>query len=819
MSERRICIHGHFYQPPRENPWLEAIEREESARPFHDWNERITHEAYAPNAFSRILDGSGRISRIVNNYSRISFNFGPTLLAWMERKAPEAYTAILHADRLSQERFSGHGSALAQAYSHSILPLSGPRDRRTQVLWGIRDFVHRFGRDPKGMWLPETAVDTDTLEHMAEAGIQFTILAPRQAEAVRDPGGEWRWLEGDEVDTTQPYRVSLPSGREIVVFFYNGELSRAVAFERLLSSGDQFADRLLGAGRSGHGAGTLAHIATDGETYGHHHRHGEMALSFALQRIEEEGVGLTNYMEHLEEHPPVREARIREGSSWSCAHGVERWRADCGCSTGGPTEWNQRWRAPLREALDWLRDSLEPRFEEEAGELLRDPWGARDRYVDLVLDRAPENVERFLEEEGARALSAADRTRVLKLLELQRHAMLMYTSCGWFFNDISGLESLQVLKYAARALHLSEILFSDRLEEEFKDRLASAKSNVLDQGSGRDLYERKVRTVRVGLPKVAAHHAVSTLFHNGVGEERPVYCYSVVSRDDDRMRSGRARLALGRLHVTSRITGSTNEFSYAVLHMGDHNLVGGVRPFRDPESYRSLMRKLTDEFENTRFPDVIRTLDQEFHAATYSLHSLFRDEQEWVVDRILEGSLADAEGVLTGLYESRAPLMRFLAELSISQPRPFRTAGEFVINTRLERALAADPPDLEGAEGLIAEARKNRLELDGEAMAYRMGEALHALFDRLDRDPNDRECIDALLRTTGFLELLPFSAELWWAQNHYFGTLDEVVPGFIEKASRGDEEAKRWLQAFRTIGERLAISVPDELSAAGRRLG
>jgi alpha-amylase/alpha-mannosidase (GH57 family) len=411
VSTRYICIHGHFYQPPRENPWLEEVEREESARPYHDWNERITFEAYAPNAFSRILDERGRIARIVNNYSRISFNFGPTLLAWMEREAPETYRAILAADRTSQERFSGHGSAMAQAYNHMILPLASTRDRRTQILWGIRDFEHRFGRPAAGMWLPETAVDLESLDLMAEAGIRFTVLAPHQAAAVREGEGAWDELRGGSPDTSRSYRVRLPSGREIAVFFYDGPLSQAVAFETLLADGAAFAGRLLEADAR-HGEGGLTHIATDGETYGHHHRHGDMALAFALRRIEEEeGVLLTNYAEHLERHPPTMEARIREHSSWSCAHGTERWRADCGCSTGAHPEWNQRWRRPLREAMDWLRDRLEPLYEEAMGELVEDPWGARDRYIELVLDRSPGNVGAFLEREARRPPGEGARTR------------------------------------------------------------------------------------------------------------------------------------------------------------------------------------------------------------------------------------------------------------------------------------------------------------------------------------------------------------------------------------------------------------------------
>ncbi|MEC9372697.1 MAG: glycoside hydrolase, partial [Planctomycetota bacterium] len=265
--ERYICLHGHFYQPPRENPWLERIQRQESAYPFHDWNERIQHECYAPNAAARMLDDDGRILRIINNYSRISFNFGPTLLAWMEFADPDAYHAIIEADRESVRRFSGHGSAMAQAYGHIILPLANSRDKRTQILWGIRDFRQRFGRDPEGMWLPETAVDLESLDIMAEHGLTFTILAPRQAQAIRAMGDEhWTDVSDERIDPTRAYEVRLPSGRTIAAFFYDGPISRGVAFERLLERGEHFADRLAGVFSEERDWPQLVHIATDGET-------------------------------------------------------------------------------------------------------------------------------------------------------------------------------------------------------------------------------------------------------------------------------------------------------------------------------------------------------------------------------------------------------------------------------------------------------------------------------------------------------------------------------------------------------------------------
>ena len=822
MSERWICVHGHFYQPPRENPWLERIEREPSAKPFHDWNRRITHECYAPNAFSRRLDEHGQIEQIVNNYGWMSFNFGPTLLAWLEEYAPATYHSILEADEASRERFSGHGSAIAQAYNHTILPLSNREDKRIQIEWGIRDFEHRFGRSPEGMWLPETAVDLESLDLMAEAGIAYTILAPHQAEATRGPDrGEWVPIAGDRVDTARPYRVELPSGKDIAVFFYDGSLSRAVAFERVLSDGGAFAQRLLDGGSANGRPDGLSHIATDGETYGHHHRHGEMALSVALLKIRQEaGARLTNYGEYLARFPPDHEARIREHTAWSCAHGVERWNSDCGCSTGANPEWHQGWRRPLREALDWLRDALASRFEKVSEGLLQDPWGARDRYIEVILDRSRENVDRFLAREMVedRVQVDADRVRALKLLELQRQAQLMYTSCGWFFEDLAGIETLQVMKYASRALQLGERIGAEGLEEEFLRKLERARSNLPGQPNGRRIYTDQVRPSRIDLAQVAAHHAVSELFpepategkgSNGEGETL-VYCYRVTTEDERRLSSGRTRLLMGKLRVESTIVLTSETLSYAVVHLGDHNVVGGVRAAQESEEYHRLLDDLKSDFETANFPEVIRKLDREFHADTYSLRSLFRDEQERILRRILDSSLSDAEDVLGRLYESRSALMRFLGELDVPQPTPFRTAGEFVINTRLRRALRRMPPDLETAEMLLGEARAAKLDLDRERTALVAGQTLQRLLDSVAQSPEEPRRLEAVHQMARFIQSLPFDVDLWWPQNTYFQLYERLYCEFAELRDKGDEEAGEWLSLFREIGAAVGVVVPPD---------
>jgi alpha-amylase/alpha-mannosidase (GH57 family) len=507
--ERYICIHGHFYQPPRENAWLEYVEWQNSAYPYHDWNERVTAECYMPNTSSRILDKDGYIDRIVSNYAKISFDFGPTLLDWMERNNPDVYRAIIEADRQSRQNFSGHGSAMAQAYNHIIMPLANHRDRYSQVVWGIRDFEHRFGRKPEGMWLPETAVDLETLDIMAEMGIRFTVLAPHQAARVRRIGArDWRDVRHAAIDPTRAYVVNLPSQRKINVFFYDGPISSAVAFEDLLKNGDVFAKRLTGAFSDKRDHPQLVNIATDGETYGHHHRFADMALAFAIHDIETGGTAkVTNYGEFLEKYPPDYEAEIIEKTSWSCVHGVDRWWSACGDATGSGNhpDWNQKWRTPLRNAMDWLRDTLAPHYEEKARLLLKDPWAARDGYIDVILDRSRESVAKFFGKYAARELNHDERITTLKLLELQRHAMLMYTSCGWYFDELSRPEPVQVVQYAGRVVQLAQDLFGGDVEESFLKILEQAKSNIPEQGDGRRIYEHLVRPAMIEA-KVSGSH-------------------------------------------------------------------------------------------------------------------------------------------------------------------------------------------------------------------------------------------------------------------------------------------------------------------------
>ncbi len=804
--ERFICIHGHFYQPPRENPWLEAIELQDSAYPFHDWNERVTAECYAPNGASRILDAEGRIRQIVNNYANISFNMGPTLLAWMESAAPDVYQSILDADKESQERF-GHGSALAQAYSHMIMPLATSRDKRTQVLWGIQDFQHRFGRKPEGMWLPETAVDIESLELMAEQGIAFTILAPRQAGKVRrhQRGAHWEDVGGGLVEPRRPYLVRLPSGNAITVFFYDGPVSQAVAFERLLNRGETFAERLLGAFHENGEDTNLVHIATDGETYGHHHRFGDMALAYACHHLESNKLAtITNYAAFLERFPPIYEAQVVENTSWSCVHGVERWRANCGCNTGGHGGWGQEWRAPLREALDWLRDRLAPLYETLAREMLKDPWAARDDYIALVLDRSPEAMDRFFARHAARDLTAEDRIRALKLLEIQRHAMLMYTSCGWFFDELSGIETVQVIQYASRALQLSQDISEDHVEEEFLKRLERAKSNIAEHKDGREIYEKFVRPAAVGWERVAAHYGVASLFHD-VPQQGRIYSFTVDAEDFKTVTEGRARLVMGKLRVTSTVTTESANLTFCVLYLGGHTVNGSVSRSLSEEEYQVAAEESTHAFNRADFPEVIRLMDRHFGGATYSLNSLFRDEQRMALDQILDVSLEDAEEAYRHIYEGQAPLLRFLINMGLPLPRPLHMAAELFLNAALRRACGALPLPTERIRNLVAEAKFVNIDLDNEGLGYRLTLTLRTLMDDFVQNAEDGERLTRLLDAVTLARQVPFHANLWKLQNLYYAVRADPFPRMARKAAQGDASAKEWVARFEQLGHQLMI--------------
>jgi alpha-amylase/alpha-mannosidase (GH57 family) len=804
-----VCVHGHFYQPPRENPWLEAVELQDSAYPYHDWNERITAECYAPNSAARIQNAEGRIIRIVNNYERISFNFGPTLLSWMETQTPRVYRAIIEADKASQERFSGHGSALAQAYHHLIMPIASRRDKYTQVAWGIRDFEHRFGRTPEGMWLPETAVDIETLEILAECGIKFTILAPRQARRVSKIGGRsWKDVSGERIDPSMAYLVNLPSGRKINVFFYDGPISRSVAFEDLLADGERFGKRLMaGFAEELRPWPELIHIAADGETYGHHHRFGEMGLASALNYIESNQLAqLTNYGEYLERHPPIHRVEIFENSSWSCIHGIERWRSNCGCNSGRHPNWNQNWRQPLREALDWLRDALAPKFELCAQKLLKNPWAARNQYIDAMLDRSEASIDRFFQKHAVRELDRKERVLALKLLELQRHAMLMYTSCGWFFDELSGIETVQVLRYAGRAIELAQQVFGDHLEASLLERLVKAKSNLSEHADGARIYENLAKAPAVDLLKVGSHYAVSDVLEP-YPDRAQVYCYQVVRKEHSVQLSGATKLVLGKAVFTSRVTWERCTLEYGVLHFGGYNLLAGVRVDSGAECDRAGLNELVDAFSQSDEADLRFRLKQVF-GEVQSFTALFKDRQREMLGFLSNSVMTEVETAHRQIYERHAELMRLLINSGMPLPRDFRASAESALNSLLRDAFAVDEPEPGRVDRVLKEAKTLGITLDAPSLEIVLRKRIETMAEAVAADFANIHSIARLGKAIALLRSLPFSVDLWWVQTLCHKWMGEAYGSFLEKAEKDDKDAQAWTAQVTALSEQLRFLSP-----------
>ncbi len=812
---RYVCIHGHFYQPPRENPWLEAIEWQDSAYPYHDWNERVTAECYAPNTAARILGEDGKIFRILNNYAWMSFNFGPTLLSWMEANAQDPYEAVLKADKVSRARFSGHGSAMAQPYNHMILPLANERDKRTQVLWGIEDFKARFGREPEGMWLPETAVDVKTLEVLAEFGLRFTVLAPYQASRVRPiGGGDWRDVRGGKIDTSIPYLVRLPSGKTIAAFFYNGNIAQAVAFGGLLDNGKRVAESLVAGVPKDGEMPRLSHIATDGESYGHHHRFGDMALAYALHHIQVNGLAqITNYGEFLEKCPPISEAEIIENTSWSCIHGIERWRSDCGCQSGRHPGWNQAWREPLREAFDWLRDTLAPKFEEGLKELFYDPWRARDDYIGVLLDRTEDAIEAFLAKHGRAPLDQNSKVRALKLLELQRHAMLMYTSCGWFFDDLSGIETVQVIQYAGRALQLASQLFGDHLEARFMERLSNAKSNVKEMGDGKAVFGRIVKPAMLDLVSAGAHYAISSIFEQYPSEAR-IYKYTAKRLDFEDYEAGRVRLILGRARMTSSVTLESLVVRFVAVHFGDHALNAGVCPENgDMPCLEEIKRPLLEAFRALDVAGLVRLMDQHFGCSSYTLKSLFRDAQRRELGRILESTLGDIEQEYRQVFDRYEMLMRFLSDLGVPLPQAFKATVRFILNTDLVRLMERYPLDTIRIVELLHDAKAWGVELDTPKLSFVLTHTLEDAMGSFFRAPMRIGGLKELVESLRFLKEEPFDVNLWKVQNLYYEAYKALYKDAEKKAQEpllpGTKSVEQWVRLFSELGELLGIRLVE----------
>ena len=724
-SDVYVCVHGHFYQPPRENPSLEAVERQPGAAPFHDWNERILREAYRPNAFARIMDQYGRVLQIVNNYEFISFNIGPTLMSWLARHDIETYRRILTADKLSCDRNNGHGNAIAQVYNHIILPLANERDKLTQVRWGIADFRKRFNRDPEGMWLAETAIDQATLRVLIQEGIKFTIVAPSQVQRCRHmahgehAAGEWHEVGGGQIDPTRPYRCfvpGLPAGQNYIdIFVYDGPISGDMGFSDILQSSQSFADRVGQAIRGDRQEAQLVSVATDGETFGHHRGGAERALAYALKHeFTDRGWNVISYARYLSLFPPTWELELKPVTAWSCAHGVERWKSDCGCGGGG--EWHQQWREPLRQALDWLRDELSEIYEVTGEELFKDVWAARDSYIDVVCDRTPLAIEQFFSRHQHHELTQIERTDALCLLEMQRHAMLMYTSCGWFFEEISRPEGTQILRYAARAIELAEEICGESLEEEFVGKLALAPSNVPLFKTGAGVYNAQVKPSRISIEQVVAHYAMSSLFHTYHREQR-LYCHTLTHQDYQKQTMGALTLAMGQVSIISEITQAKGSYTFAVCHLGGQEFLCGLRPFKNRLAYTRAKDAVLRIFAQGSIVQTIAAIQTQFGEHTFNLQQLFSEERQHIMQLISQNTLEQLDQLYTQIYrENYGVLMAFHRE-NMDVPRELQVAAEITLSHRVIDVLRRLEQDLSDIDEHILTISTGYLaELEGIAI-------------------------------------------------------------------------------------------------------
>lgn len=764
-----IVIHGHFYQPPRCNPWTGSVPLQESAHPAHDWNERITDECYRPNGASRVRGAGNRIAAIVNNYAYMSFDFGPTLLAWLEQRAPETYRQVLAGDHLSQQLQDGHGNAIAHAYNHMILPLANRRDKQTQVRWGLRDFARRFGRPSESIWLPETAVDRETVEVLIEHEVRYIVLAPSQARRVRATRQRgWTDVRGGRIDPRRGYRYRLRDARgraigerSLAVFFYDGPLAGEISFGHLLRSAPMLGERLREAAEGMDPVRGFVSVATDGEVYGHHESFADMCFSYLARReAPGRGMHLTNYGRLLAEHPPQDEVDLDfgeedRGTAWSCAHGVGRWMRDCGCSTGGQPGWNQAWREPLRAACDALRERIADTFEAQTAGLLRDPWAARDDYIEILLDASPESRQRFLERHSSHAVTDEERVRIWRLLESQRNALYMYTSCGWFFADIGGIEPVQNLAYAARAIELAQPGSGEDLEAVLLERLAAARSNLSELGSGADIYRRFVRPQSVRAQIVAGEMGLTAAVCGQHQAADLLGCelleWRVLSADPGD----------GVVHAQIALRDpATEERSIWWVHVFGATMpdvrvyvreAGGVAGRGWAAS--SAGATASEQAESLPLEETLRGRGE---VVRLELRDLISEQRETPIRAAFRETLSESERASDQLFDNVRRLMETLRVSRLAVPEGLRANARDVLERRIARlagqladgwcraldhgdgiASGAPGPEaiLDRIASLLDFARSHRLEIPTTALARAYGRVLEEILERLRREP------------------------------------------------------------------------------------
>jgi alpha-amylase/alpha-mannosidase (GH57 family) len=823
-----VAIHGHFYQPPRENPWFEFIETEESAHPFHDWNERIALECYRPNAHARILDEKGKILEILNNYSSVNFNFGPTLLPWLEKNFQSVYQKILEADREGQRRF-GHGNAMAQIYNHIIMPLANERDKETEVLWGIADFEKRFHRKPEAMWLPETAVNYPTLQVLVKHGMRYLILSPFQGLRVRPFGGKrWADVSQGRIDSTQPYRCFIKdsSGKKVLdqfidLFFYNGVISKEIAFGDLLKDGNTFCNRFTQFYQESKGRPQLIHIATDGETYGHHKKFGDMALAYALDKgFSTRGFEVINHGAFLKRFPPVYEVEIDEGpkgegTSWSCSHGVGRWKEDCGCSTGGRPGWNQKWRKPLREALDLLRDELKQVFEKEGEKIFKDVWEARNGYIEVILNRSPERIKNFFEQYGFKNLDEKGRIKGLKLLEIQRHALQMYTSCGWFFADLAGLETILILQHAARAIQLAEELAGQEIEKKFLARLSEAESNLPEMGKGDQVYHSLVKPRWVTPDKVVNHFAISSLF-NGGDREKKIFSYRVEKIHYEKFEKEKDLLVVGQVRVASEIIPESKEFFFGLIHSEKEVFRTWVSEKNEDLQFDVLKEKALEKFGKGG-EEMANVLTMLLGNQFFTIQDTFKEERQTIFQKLIQKEIDEHCQIYADLFDRTKQVVEALSREGLEIPYEIRVAAEVTLSNRLFQGINQLRRDFKATkekgeiDRIIEEAKEHGYDLRKVESLSVLNEILMEKMNAIQKSKGSdlswqEEQIEEVMTLLDLTKKWNLEISLEEAQNLMGQILDECF-GSLEKCWWENGTPKLFSPNLITLAEKLGFNV------------
>ncbi|MFC1616672.1 DUF3536 domain-containing protein [Candidatus Margulisiibacteriota bacterium] len=802
--KKHICIHGHFYQPPRENPWLEYLEIQDSAYPAHDWNERVFGECYAPNSAARIIDGKGKILKIVNNYEHISFNFGPTLLAWMQENKKGIYQRILAADKKSQKAFKGHGNALAQVYNHIIMPLATDEDKKIQIIWGIKDFEMRFMRKPEGMWLAETAVDTKTLEILAENEIKFTILSPYQAQKFRKiTNNEWQDVGDGSIDPKRPYLINLPSGKKISVFFYDGHISKGIAFDGLLNSSEALIKRLMTGFAPDADPVQLVSVATDGESYGHHKKFGDMALAHALEQLQKNSeVKLINYAAFLELYPPEYEVQIFENSSWSCIHGVGRWANDCGCSTSGQPGWDQKWREPLRTALDYLRDLSSELYHRKLSLLLKDYEEVIYKYYDVIhKETLFDDRKAFLKKHLKRELNEKEIEDIYKILEIKRNANLMYTSCGWFFAEISGIETIQILKYAARVIQLLEG-FEIYAESKFLDIIKEAGSNKKEYINGANIYQKLLKPKIVDLRNVAIHFAINSLFEDYTDMNK-VYAYEVECLDLVREIKGMNKFAFGNVKVTSERTKQIRHFQFAVLHYGETDFHCAIENYENKSSYKAKKDKISKIFREAHLTELVQELTQEFGKEYFSLRNVFTSEKREILKEIMASEVDRLSSLMVYMTQKTKRIIEYCSRENMPIPKPLVIFNEYTYQKVIEHIFTSglSPQDLYQQVNQVAHLIELlKVEIDLTDLKDYIKEYVVKTSEKCFEDLNSVAALSDFLLTLRSANLLSRSIHLWNVENEWFEF-------FKNQHNKLDILSDRAQIILREIKELLGISI------------